>query len=495
MDGKSLAEYAVDYGESLGAEYVEARFTDSYSENYFSRNGKFLSIQEKPSRGIGVRALMEGCLGFGTVEKFTKKEVQKRVDSITKMAKVSERKVPLRFSEEKTVEDSWKMPVKKPFEDVSKEEKQRFIETLDKEIKKCGSGTLPFRNKIKNRILFFHTMSSEKYVVTSDGSKVASDESFISIYCVMNARSKDQKEQRMLGLGGCKGWEWLKEENVKDIIVRESERLVKTVEEAKNRSFEDPIDVIVGPEVSGIMAHENVGHPSESDRIMGREEAQAGGSFYKDLLGIEGRGEGKTVDLEHTDKQIGSESVSVVDDPTIQGSPAFYLYDDECVEARPRYLIKNGKLNELLLNREFGYEFGTSSNGAARSTGYSREPIPRMSNTFFEPKDHSREELLKGVNKGLLIESFTEWNIDDRRFHSKYVGLECYMIENGEVTDEMVKRPALELTTPALLKSVDAVSDDYEYRMNFCGKSDPMQPVSVSTGGPYLRLKDIRVGG
>ncbi len=490
MDGKKLADHAVKYGKSLGADYVEARFVDSINENYFSRNGKFLSIQKKPNRGIGIRVLVNGGIGFGSVERFEKDEIEDRIESIAKMAELSDREKPIELSNEEVVEDRWEVPVKIAFEDVTEEEKRRFVKRLDKEIKKSGTGKLPFRSKVKNRIMFLHMDTSEKYLVTSEGSKVESDESFISLYSLLNAKSKNAKEQRMLGLGGSSGWEWIEEENVEETVVTQSEKLVDSVEKAEKFDFNDPVDVIVGPEVSGIMAHENVGHPSEGDRIMGREMAQAGGSFYRELLGID---EGKNR-IKEQEVKIGSDNVSVIDDPTMEGSPGFYLYDDECVEARPRYLIKDGKLNELLLNREFASEFNSKSNGASRSAGYSREPIPRMSNTIFEPGEHSKEELVEDVDEGVLIESFTEWNIDDRRYHSKYVGLEAYLIENGEVTEKMVKRPSLEMTTPSLLQSIDGVSDDYEYRMNFCGKSDPMQPVSVSTGGPYLRMRDVRVG-
>ncbi len=491
MDGKTLADHAVDYGESLGAEYVEARFVNSKNENYFARNGDFLSIQEKSSRGLGIRVLVDGCVGFGSVDVLTKDEVKNRVESISKMAKLSKRETPIEFSEEKTVQDTWKVPVNIPFKDISKEEKQDYVKRLDEGIKRSGSKRFSIRNKIKNRILFLHTNSKDKYIVNSDGSNIRSDESFISLFTILNAKVKDSSEQRMLGLGACSGWEWLKEENIHDFVVSESKKLVSTVEKSRSVNINEDIDVVVGPEVSGIMAHENVGHPSESDRIIGREEAQAGGSFYDEFLDIDDQ---DPLDLKQSEIKLGSDDVSVIDDPTINRSPGFYLYDEECVKARSRYLIKNGQLNELFLNREFASVFGTHSNGAARSSSYSREPIPRMSNTFFEPGDHTKEELVEDIDKGLLIESFTEWNIDDRRYHSKYVGLEAYLIKNGRVKDQMIKRPALELTTPALLNSIEGVSKDYEYRMNFCGKSDPMQPVSVSTGGPYLRIRDVRLG-
>ncbi len=476
MDGKSLSDYAVEYGESIGAEYVEARFLSTVDENYIARNGKFLSIQKKPSNGIGVRVLVDGCMGFGSIDRLEKKAVGELTNSIVRMARSSKRELPIKLSGEKSVKTRWKVPVKIPFDDVPGEKKQEFITSLDKGIKKEAG------RAVKNRIVFLGTKRENKYITTSHGSQVDSNLSYISVFTMMNARVKDKREQRMIGLGGTSGWEWVGEKNIKNTVVDEAKNLVKTIENAGRIKFDKPIDVVVSGDVSGIMAHENVGHPSEADRIMGREGAQAGESFYKELMDQEGK------------IKMGNENVSIIDDPTLKGSPGFYLYDDECVKARRRYLIKNGHLNELLLNRQYAYEFNTVSNAAARSNSYSREPIVRMANTFFKPGDYTKEELIEGVKRGILMNSFTEWNIDDRRFHSKYVGLEAYLIENGEVTDTMVKRPVLELTTNGILSCIDAVSKDYVTRMAPCGKSDPMQPVPVSVGGPHLRMRNIEVG-
>ncbi|MFO8110351.1 MAG: TldD/PmbA family protein [Thermoplasmata archaeon] len=478
MDGKSLSDMAVEYGMSIGAEYVEARFVDSMDENYIARNGTFLSIQKKPSQGIGVRVLVDGCMGYGSTDRLSDKSVKDLTNSVIHMAKLSERKEPIVLSDEKAIKTRWKVPVKIDFDSVSGRKKQEFIEDLDKTVKKEAG------RAIKNRIVFLSTQSSNKYIATSQGSVVDSDLSYMSVFTMMNAKVKDKTEQRMLGLGGTAGWEWLKGHNVKSTVVNEAKKLVNTVNNARKVKLNKPVDVVVSGDVSGIMAHENVGHPSEADRIMGREGAQAGESFYRDLMD-----EGEIGNI-----KMGNDDVSIIDDPTLKESPGYYLYDDECVKARRRYLIKNGYLNELLLNRQYAYELDTKSNASARSNSYSREPIVRMSNTFFEPGDFTREELIEDVKKGILMKSFTEWNIDDRRFHSKYVGLEAYLIENGKVTDKMIKRPVLELTTNGILNSIDGVSKDYITRMAPCGKSDPMQPVPVSVGGPHLRMRNIEVG-
>jgi TldD protein len=239
------------------------------------------------------------------------------------------------------------------------------------------------------------------------------------------------------------------------------------------------MDVVVGSEVAGIIAHEAVGHPFEADRILGRESAQAGRSY---------------VTLSMLGEKIGSEEVNVSDDPTIPGSFGFYLYDDEGVEARKRELIRDGLVNEFLHNRETAGRLEVKSNGAARAGGFDKEPIVRMANTYFEPGDFSFDELIEDIVEGMYIKSFMEWNIDDTRLNQRYTGLEAYLIENGEVT-KPVKNPILETTTFELLSKLDARGNSLRFYPGNCGKGDPMQVVPVWMGGPPLRFRDVYVFG
>jgi len=221
-----------------------------------------------------------------------------------------------------------------------------------------------------------------------------------------------------------------------------------------------------------------VGHPQEADRVLGREGAQAGESYLKaDSLG----------------RKIGSPEANVTDDPTLVHSNGYVPVDDEGVVASKRRLIKEGVINEFLQNRTTAMEFGLKSNGASRSVSYNREPIIRMSNTFVEPGDYSTEELLKEVKHGVLFKTFTEWNIDDKRLNQRYVALEAYSIEQGELRG-LVKSPVLEITTPALWGSVKARSKHMEFEAATCGKGDPMQGAPVWTGGPETLLAGIRLG-
>jgi TldD protein len=226
------------------------------------------------------------------------------------------------------------------------------------------------------------------------------------------------------------------------------------------------------------MTHESVGHPYEADRILGREAAQAGESFVtKNMLG----------------KKIGNPIVTVVDDPTVPNSYGFYLFDNEGVKARRKYLMKKGVINEFLHNRQTAAQMGLKeSNGSSRATEYDRESIVRMSNTFVLPGKHTEEELIRGVKKGVYMKNFNEWNIDDKRLNQKYVGAEAFLIKNGRL-EKPVLNPVVEISTPDLWSSVDAVGKKIEFHAAVCGKGEPMQGIPVAHGGPPIRLRKIRV--
>ncbi|MGY5874845.1 MAG: TldD/PmbA family protein [Candidatus Thorarchaeota archaeon] len=472
-DGMDLANHCIAFGQKLGAQYVEARYVKEETRSFVYRNGAPISGGRQPLDGIGVRILVNGSLGFASIDRMSKSLAEESIEAAYKMAKNAKRKDPIDMGPAVSNKAKWSVPVKQKLEDIDVGTLMETASELNKQMEGLTQYTLILNPKVE-----------EKYLVTSEGTEISSYKSLILTYALLTAKGKVGSEQRFLDLTLCGGWERIKEFGLFEKLADEVRRLKLAAEksEAIKEVLDQPVDMIVGPEVAGIIAHENVGHPSEGDRIMGREGAQAGESFWRDLKLGESR--------------VGSEAVTVSEDPTVPITSGFYEYDDEGVKARKRILVKQGIVNEPLLNREFGVRFGTESNGAARATAYNREPIIRMANTFFEPGDQSFEELVEDVKLGIFMRSFQEWNIDDRRYQSKYTGSEAYLIKNGEITETMVKRPIMETTSIGLLSSVDAVSKDL--RLDFpatCGKSDPMQGAPVYAGGGDIRFRAIQLGG
>jgi TldD protein len=469
-----LAEYAVDFAGQKGAAYAEARYESLESSSYLMKNGVLEVSDFTRLEGLGLRVLFKGSMAFSAVDNPDKKAIKAAVDRALRLARGTAdlRKDPITLSSADASSGDYTVREKLKLKDVSPEEGIDLLKDVEKALVKGKA-------KVPARFLHLSMESQEKVLVTSEGAEISSTLPRVAFYYMITvAEAAKGSAQRSFSYSKASGWDAVEEWALPSALEREAGALAENLRKGK-KAPKRKLDVIAGSEIVGIAVHESVGHPYEADRILGREAAQAGESFVtREMLGT----------------RIGSDAVTVVDDPRVEGSPGYYLYDDEGVKARKRVLIKNGVINEFLHNRETASMLGTKSNASARAASYDREPLVRMSTTYMLPGDYSMDELLEEVKMGVYIKSFMEWNIDDRRYNQKYVGNEAYLIEKGEITAH-VKKPVLELTTPAFYGSIDALSEKVEYYAANCGKGEPMQGIPVWLGGPRARLRSIRLGG
>jgi len=461
-------------------DYSEARFQRTFDLACFSRNGEPQPAAVSEAEGIGVRVLVDGALAFGATNLVSKESVSDLVGRLVKSAKYASEglKQKTEFSREESQIATWGVPEKKKLEDFGAEFLFSFLKEINDSIPASVSDvTFP------NKTLIAFSSIDEKYYANSDGSKLRGRIPRVGYQCMLTGFYEGRPSTVTVppgyaGLGGTGGWEIMEDLNLTSLVPAQLKEITNGIKAIAKPPTEENLRIILGPNVAGLTSHESCGHPGEADRILGREGAQAGESFLKpDKLGM----------------QIGSEEAFVSDDPTIPNSMGFYLYDDEGVKARKRQLITGGKFTEFLQNRATATTFGVKSNGSSRAVEFDREPIIRMANTFIEPGDWTFDEMLHETKNGVYIKSFMEWNIDDKRLNQRYVGLEAYRIENGELK-EGIKNPVLEITTPKYWGSIDARANDLEFTCGTCGKGDPMQGAPVFIGAPHVRLKDVRVG-
>jgi len=469
---KDIADYTLDYAKGKKVDYAEVRAHTENREELAMKNGVLDAYLSAVDSGFCVRVLVDGGIGFASTNKWTKEEAKAMVDIAYKYAKMAKRKDKIVFAEEKSVKADWKVEEKKRIANVSPETRIQTLMEMDKALTSQGIN-------VPGRMFTFGVNLTEKYFVNTEGSVISSYVPRIGAFMFITVVESGKPEQAYKQFGYAGGWEAIDKWKLNDQMIHEAKVLQRVIKEAKAVKAEK-MDLICGPEVTGIATHESCGHPMEADRILGREMSQAGKSFiYKGgpfWLGT----------------RIGSPAVTIVDDPTVKNSFGYYEYDDEGIKAGPRYLYKKGVINEFLHNRETAAKLGVRSNGSSRAINYDREAIVRMANTFVQPGDVNEEEIFEDVKKGVFMKSFTEWNIDDKRFNQRYVGREAYWIENGKLKHPMA-RPVIETTTQIFWSAVDAVSKNIEYDAGSCGKGDPMQGVPVYTGGPMIRLREVYV--
>ena len=467
----------MDHALRAGAEYAEVRHqSDRYTRSMVKNGATEVSSSEYGS-GHSLRVVADGCMAFGAGNGLDAAGLRDLAERTVRAAKASSRLsggIGMDDSDVCKAKDVLRPKI--PFADIGQDERDSLL----LEAYEASSDSLAtFDSRLAGCFLSLSLLETEKTIVNSDGGFLHSSTPRASMNAFITVLDPQKGAvQRHISKGCASGWEGVDAWELPARVAEETVVLGKVLRDAV--SFKSgKKDLILGPEIIGLVAHESAGHPSEADRLQGREAAQAGETFLSD---------------ESQPRRVGGELLNVVDDPTLPGSFGHYLHDDECVPARRRYLIREGSFDELLHNRSSAAAAGTLSNGSSRSLSFDMEPIVRMANTFVEPGDWSLEEMLEDVKDGIYMRTFMEWNIDDRRYNQRYVGLESYTVVDGEIGG-MLRSPALEISTPGLWSAIDALGKEMEFSSALCGKGEPMQGIPVWTGGPHARLRSVPMEG
>jgi len=461
---EDLALLAVDHASKIGADYVDARLEDHYNELIMVADGKVQRGIINRKRGIGIRTLVNGAWGFQSTTDLTKKSIRQTAEIAFKVANASGKHVqnPVKVAPTKVYKISYKTQVKVDLEDLAFEDKLKQIITWEK--------NLHTSKKIARRLAEYTGIKINKVFVNSEGANIRFSNSvtWVSLKADSKKGATMQFYEKTVGHSG--GYEIFQKNDMEKIgseVGRKAEGLL----EAKAAKTEKDATVILDNDYAALLVHEIVGHPSEADRVLGREAAWAGTTWWAGKIG----------------EKIGSKYFTAYDDPTIPGTLGYYLYDDEGVKAQRKLLIEKGVLKGHMHSRETAAIFGVEPNAGMRAITFEYIPLIRMSNTFFGEGDWKKEELIEETEHGYLISCMRHPSIDDKRYNWTISGQEAHEIKNGELTAHL-RDVALTATAPQFFKSINAVSEKVEIvPLPGCGKGDPMQSLYVGNGGPYIR--------
>ncbi|MEM1980915.1 MAG: DNA gyrase modulator, partial [Candidatus Caldarchaeum sp.] len=170
MDVEDLLEFVLKRGGELGASYVEARFQRDHQSQIVLKNGVPEVSADVVERGVSVRLLYRGSLGFAYVNQLDRASLRKAVAAAFDMAKAaSTRSQDVKMSEEKLVKAS---DIKRPrirYDDVDNRDKIELLKEADaagvEAADKLGV-------KLVSRFIELGKWSTEKHVVNSDGGDV-----------------------------------------------------------------------------------------------------------------------------------------------------------------------------------------------------------------------------------------------------------------------------------------------------------------------------------
>ena len=242
-------------------------------------------------------------------------------------------------------------------------------------------------------------------------------------------------------------------------------------------------DLLLMPDQMILQIHESIGHPLELDRILGDERNYAGTSFVKAS--------------DFGSLQYGSKLLNVTFDPTIPEELASYRFDDDGTPAYKEFLIREGLLLRPLGGALSQFRSGLEGVANSRACGWNRPPIDRMANLNIEPGDQSLEQMIGGIESGILMATNRSWSIDDARNKFQFGCEWGQLIENGELTG-VVKNPNYRGISDQFWRNLSAVGDDSTYKVlgtPNCGKGEPNQVIRVGHASPACVFSQIDVFG
>lgn len=232
------------------------------------------------------------------------------------------------------------------------------------------------------------------------------------------------------------------------------------------------MQVVLGPGWPGILLHEAIGHGLEGDFNRKKTSAFAG------LLG----------------QRIAAKGVTVVDDGTLPDRRGSLTIDDEGTPSQSTTLIEDGVLAGFMQDRQNARLMGMKPTGNGRRQDYAHHPMPRMTNTYMLAGDHTPQEIIASVKKGIYAVNFGGGQVDITSGKFVFSAAEAYLIEDGKV-GPAVKGATLIGNGPDVLTKVSMVGNDMKLDpgIGTCGKDG--QGVPVGVGQPTLKIDGLTVGG
>ncbi len=204
---------AIDRGLSLGAEFVETRIHKVSTESLVYKNGELQPISQYIEEGLGIRILVDGTLGFCSINTLSETAITEIVEKLYKITSASHKinKNEINFADVNPVDIEYQVSEKTKWQDIPLKTKTEYLDELDVSIKE--------RDKIKfaARLIELDRRVDEKIYITSDGTSVKSKIPRVSVFYFLTGVAGANSIQRFNHRGGSGGWEILADQKVNEV--------------------------------------------------------------------------------------------------------------------------------------------------------------------------------------------------------------------------------------------------------------------------------------
>lgn len=446
--------------------YSEIRYQENRKVLLVLNNGQLETNLIDNARGVSARSFTGGYWGFSSYSNPSKDSAISALRESTRNAKFlagrsQKSDATIAFSQVGKFDQSYASP-KSPVSTSIWLEMLKFLDAMI--VRKYPD--------LKSRQLRLQALDIEKHLVTSDGQEIHTMIPRAHFTVSMTKASKTGNvhfQDTRGGLGQLQDHFLVLPESFEPWI---DEIYLMTTRKAEGVAPESGVkDLILAPDLAGIIMHEAVGHAVEADLVLA-------GSVAAHMI-------------EHP---VGSSLITFVDYANSYKSaptPQPVHIDDEGIEAENTTIIEAGVLKSYMNNRETAVHFEQKPTGHARAFTYADEPLIRMRNTAVHPGKSSVEEMIASIKDGYYLMKAGKGQADTSGEFMFAVGT-GFEIKNGKL-GKVLRDCSVSGLAFDLLQSVSMVGNEFKWDTSgyYCTKKQPM-PVGV--GSPALKCR-LRVGG
>ena len=485
---EKLGAVALAEAKKQGASYSDiriARFRNQFSGYRLSPQRGSNTTDEVPfvtdqnTFGFGIRVIVNGQWGFAASPLVTSEEIARIAREAVTVAKANAaaQSKPVQLAPVKAYRDRW----------TSKFDKDPFAISMDEKLELIHSATMSIKKdpKVFSAFGALGFQSEDKYFASSEGSSI--QQYVVRVYPVLNAVAVDFKN----GISRTRNYTVEPQTAGYEAIAKANliENAPRIRAEVLEHLAAPPVkpgkkDLVLLPSHLWLTIHESIGHSTELDRALGYEANYAGTSFLT------------------TEKMgtfsFGSELVNVFGDRTIDRGLSTVKYDDDGVLTTKFPIIEKGIFKHYQTIRDQAHLIGEKeSRGCCYADSWASVPFQRMPNVWLAsgPDTVTPDDLIAGIDDGILIEGDGSFSIDQQRYNFQFGGDAFWEIKGGKKRG-MVSRVAYQAKTTDFWHACDGISGP-SYWQQFGapsdGKGEPGQVNAVSHGCSPSRFRQINV--
>jgi len=459
MLDRELVQEVLRAARRRGGSFAEVFVEEKTSTSIRLDDGKVEELTTGLDRGAGVRVCLGTSYGYAYSNRLDRESLLAAADAASAALRpdgpggvvdLREAGPPRRVN-----------PVERPAGDLPSAEKVAWLREVD-------DAARSFSPEVTQVAGVYGDSLQRVLIATSDGRWVEESRPRIRLLAQVVATRDGNIQTGFHGPAACAGVEFLDRHPPRATAEVAAKRAVTLLDSAPAPAGETA--VVLAPGMGGVLFHEAVGHPLESDAI--DKEA----SVYRDLVG----------------ERCASELIDGVDDATIANGWGSYAFDDEATPSQRTVLFDRGVLQGFLYDRAHADKDGHPSTGNGGRQSYASPPIPRMTNTNIENGKSKAADIIASTERGVYVTALGGGQTNPATGDFVFGVAEGFLIENGVVTAP-VRGANLIGRAIEVMRAVDALGDDFDTWEGVCGKDGQSAP--VGSGSPTLRIGRITVGG